>query len=222
MSIGLADVEWVKEEGFTPYPDALALMEARVAAIREGRAKERIWLVEHEPLYTSGTSAKMTDLLDPNRFPVFNAGRGGQFTYHGPGQRVGYLMLDLDRRCRDIRCFVSSLEQWLIDTLKAFDVHGRAIEGRVGIWVDTPQGEAKIGAIGVRVRKWVSFHGFAVNVEPELEHFAGIVPCGISEYGVTSLKALGKPVTMTDFDTELKRTFPAFLEKLDAVSCHRD
>lgn len=189
-------------------------MEARVRAIREDAAPELVWLLEHSPLYTSGTSAKLEDLRDPERFPVFDAGRGGQYTYHGPGQRVAYVMLDVGARGRDVRAFVSHLEQWIIETLKAFNVEAGPREGRVGVWVDrTPVGgplkEDKIAAIGLRLKKWVSFHGISLNVEPDLEHFSGITPCGIADphFGVTSLVDLGRPVKMDDADEALKRAF---------------
>jgi lipoyl(octanoyl) transferase len=204
-------LEWRIAEGLTPYPDALATMAARVAAIRAGTAGELVWLVEHPPLYTAGTSAKPEELRDPDRFPTFAAGRGGQWTYHGPGQRTAYVLLDLQRPhgrvpARDVRCYVDGLEEWLIRTLDRFNVRGERREGRVGIWVaDRAAGtEAKIGAIGVRVTRWVSWHGVALNVEPDLEHFSGIVPCGIAEHGVTSLHALGIAATMADVDTALR------------------
>jgi lipoyl(octanoyl) transferase len=189
-------------------------MEQRAADIRAGAAPERIWLVEHPPLYTAGTSADAADLIDPERFPVFETGRGGQYTYHGPGQRVAYAMLDLKRRGSDVRAYVHDLEEWMIRTLARFDVKGERREGRVGIWVarkDSLGGgrEDKIGAIGVRVRKWVSFHGMALNVNPDLSHFTGIVPCGISEHGVTSLFDLGVAVSMADVDVELRSVFEA-------------
>ena len=209
-------VEWVIAEGLTPYEAAVAEMEARVAAIAEGSAAERVWLVEHPPLYTAGTSADPKDLLAPDRFPVFQTGRGGEFTYHGPGQRVAYVMLDLTRRRQDLRAYVAALEQWIIATLWEHHVRGERREDRVGVWVRRPDrpeiapgvpAEDKIAAIGIRVRKWVSFHGIALNVEPDLSHFSGIVPCGISGYGVTSLVDLGLPLTMTDVDVTLRRAF---------------
>ncbi|NUB26018.1 lipoyl(octanoyl) transferase LipB [Azospirillum brasilense] len=206
-------VEWRISDTPVPYPDALAEMEARVEAIRAGTAPELVWLLEHPPLYTAGTSAREEDLLEPGRFPVYQAGRGGQFTYHGPGQRVAYVMLDLKTRGADIRAFVQDLEEWLIRTLAAFNIRGERREGRVGIWVDkqpyggAPGQEDKIAAIGVRVRRWVSFHGVALNVEPDLSHFAGIVPCGISEHGVTSIVALGHLVAMEDVDAALIASF---------------
>jgi lipoyl(octanoyl) transferase len=199
--------EWHVRQGLLPYPEAVATMEARAAAIAEGRAPELVWLVEHPPIYTAGTSAKDSDLIDA-RFPVFKTGRGGQFTYHGPGQRVGYVMLDLKRRKADVRAYVRDLEEWLIRTLAQFNVKGERREGRVGIWVARGRGrEDKIAAIGVRVRRWVTFHGVSLNVEPNLDHFTGIVPCGISEHGVTSLADLGLPVSMADVDVAMKNAF---------------
>ncbi len=196
------------------YPDAVAAMEARVAAIAEGRANELVWLLEHPPLYTRGASAKDGDLKDPNRFPVFDSARGGQFTYHGPGQRVAYVMLDLTKRGRDIKDFVCSLEDWIIDTLATFNVKGERRKGLVGVWVDRtrPGGgkrEDKIAAIGVRVRRWVTYHGISLNVEPDLSHFGGITPCGVSEpgLGVTSLHDLGQLVPMHEVDVALKAAF---------------
>ncbi|MGD9918024.1 MAG: lipoyl(octanoyl) transferase LipB [Paenirhodobacter sp.] len=211
-------VEWIRAEGLVPYEEALAFMETRVAAIAKGEAEEAIWLLEHPPLYTAGTSAKREDLVDPDRFPVFEAGRGGQYTYHGPGQRIVYVMLDLNRRGRDVRCFVRHLEDWVIATLAEFNVKGEIRDGRVGVWVerpDRPRGpdgavaEDKIAAIGVKLRRWVSFHGISINVEPDLGHFSGIVPCGIRDHGVTSLVDLGLPVTMEDLDLALERNFEA-------------
>jgi len=204
-------LDWRIEDGLLSYPQALAVMRARADAIRAGQAGEQVWLVEHPPLYTAGTSAKPADLAEPSRFPTFDAGRGGQWTYHGPGQRTAYVMLDLTRqhgsvRPRDVRAFVQGLEEWLIRALDRFNVRGERRDGRVGIWVaDRAAGtEAKIAAIGVRVTRWVSWHGVALNVEPDLSHFAGIVPCGIPEHGVTSLHALGLPVTMADADLALR------------------
>jgi lipoyl(octanoyl) transferase len=183
-------------------------MEERVAKINEGQANELVWLVEHPPLYTSGTSSKESDLLTPKRFPVYYAGRGGQYTYHGPGQRVVYVMLDLNKRSRDVRKYVADLERWIIESLAKFNVIGETREGRVGVWVERDGGrEDKIAAIGVRVRKWVTFHGICINVEPNLSHYSGIVPCGISEHGVTSLVDLGLPVNMNDLDVTLKKTW---------------
>jgi lipoyl(octanoyl) transferase len=200
-------VEWRIAPGLTPYPEAVAFMEERAAQIATGTRPELVWLVEHPPIYTAGTSAKDDDLLDA-RFPVFKTGRGGQFTYHGPGQRVGYVMLDLRRRGGDVRGFVRDLEEWLIRALAHFNVKGERRNGRVGIWVARGGGkEDKIAAIGVRVRKWVTFHGVSLNVDPDLGHFDGIVPCGIREHGVTSLHDLGLPVTMADADVALKSAF---------------
>ncbi|HEY8617573.1 lipoyl(octanoyl) transferase LipB [Phenylobacterium sp.] len=203
---------WAVSRGLTPYPEAVAAMEARADAIAAGSAGELVWLLEHPPLYTAGISAKPGDLLDANRFPVFRSGRGGQFTYHGPGQRVAYVMLDLTRRRRDVRAFVAALEAWVIGALDAFNVAGEMREGRVGVWVErkapgAPPREDKIAAIGVKLRKWVSFHGIALNVEPELSHFSGIVPCGVTEHGVTSLVDLGLPVMMDEADEALKASF---------------
>ncbi len=204
--------EWRVEPGLTPYPEAVAFMEQRAAGIADGKARELVWLVEHPPIYTAGTSAKPENLIDA-RFPVFQTGRGGQFTYHGPGQRVGYVMLDLKRRGGpDVRGFVRDLEEWLIRTLARFNVRGERREGRVGIWVARGQGskgdrEDKIAAIGVRVRRWVTFHGVSLNVDPDLAHFTGIVPCGVREHGVTSLHDLGLPVTMSDVDVAMKDAF---------------
>lgn len=198
-------------------------MEARVAAIREGTAPERVWLVEHPPLYTAGTSAKAQDLLAPDRFPVFDAGRGGQYTYHGPGQRVAYVMLDLRARRLGVRDYVCRLEDWIIATLARFGLKGERRDGRIGIWIDRgPNGlggrrEDKIAAVGVRVRRWVSFHGIAINLEPDLDHFGGIVPCGIAEHGVTSLVELGYPVTMEDLDVALRQTFEEVFGEISAV-----
>jgi lipoyl(octanoyl) transferase len=202
--------EWHIAEGLTPYPDAIAFMQDRVAAIRAGAAPELVWLLQHPPLYTAGTSARPEQLTDPSRFPTFTAGRGGQWTYHGPGQRVAYVMLDLSRPHgavppRDVRCFVHGLEEWLIRTLARFAVRGERRDGRIGIWVGLADGsEAKIAAIGVRVSRWVSWHGIALNVAPDLGHYAGIVPCGIAEHGVTSLRALGIPATMAEVDAALR------------------
>jgi lipoyl(octanoyl) transferase len=201
-------IEWRLGETLVDYDEAISFMEARVAAIHEGRAPETVWLLEHPPLYTAGTSADRSDLLTPNRFPVYAAGRGGQYTYHGPGQRIGYVMLDLNRRGRDVRAFVRALEEWIILTLAEFGVKGERRDDRIGIWVDRGNGSwEKIAAIGVRLRRWVSFHGIAINVHPELEHFSGIVPCGISDAGVTSLAALGIEATLADVDAALQKTF---------------
>jgi lipoyl(octanoyl) transferase len=211
-SPGAPAVEWRIEDAPVPYPEAVATMESRVAAIADGQAAELVWLLEHPPLYTSGTSGKQADLLEA-RFPVFESGRGGQLTYHGPGQRVAYVMLELKRRRADVRGYVASLEQWIILTLAAFNVTGERREDRVGVWVKRPDKgvgyEDKIAAIGVRLRRWVSFHGISINVEPELAHFSAIVPCGITNprYGVTSLVDLGLPVTITDVDIALRNAF---------------
>ncbi len=202
----MTDVEWRVGEGLQPYEEAVSFMESRAAAIADGRASELVWLVEHPPLYTAGTSAKPEDLIDA-RFPVHATGRGGQYTYHGPGQRVGYVMLDLKPRGGDVRGFVHDLEEWLIKTLASFNVKGERREGRVGIWVVNGNREDKIAAIGVRVRRWVTFHGVSLNVDPDLGQFSGIVPCGIREHGVTSLVALGLPVTMADVDVALRTAF---------------
>jgi len=205
-------VEWRISDMPVPYPEALAAMEARVAAIAAGEAAELVWLLEHPPLYTSGTSGKSSDLLDP-RFPFFQTGRGGQLTYHGPGQRVAYVMLDLKRRRPDVRAYVAGLEEWIIRTLYSFNVHGERREDRVGVWVKRPDKgagfEDKIAAIGVRLKRWVSFHGIAINVEPDLSHFSAIVPCGVADprFGVTSLVDLGHPVTPTDVDIALRQAF---------------
>jgi lipoyl(octanoyl) transferase len=209
-------VEWVIGGAPVPYLDAVAEMEARVAAIAAGEAPERVWLLEHPPLYTAGTSARDADLLDPGRLPVFRAGRGGEFTYHGPGQRVAYLMLDLNKRGPDLRAYVTALEEWIIATLAHFYVSGERRRERIGVWVRRPDklpradgsmAEDKIAAIGIRVRRWVTFHGISLNVDPDLDHYAGIVPCGVSGYGVTSLADLGIPVSMAEVDTALKAEF---------------
>ena len=208
--------EWLISDRTVPYEDALATMEARVADIRAGHAPELVWLLEHPPLYTAGTSSREIDLLEPARFPVHVAGRGGQYTYHGPGQRVAYVMLDLRRRRQDVRRFVSDLEEWTIRTLGRFNVAAERRAGRVGVWVGRPDKPAlpdgsphedKIAAIGVRIRHWVSFHGISINVEPDLSHYAGIVPCGIAGHGVTSLVDLGLPLTLADLDMALAETF---------------
>jgi lipoyl(octanoyl) transferase len=205
--------DWRISEGLVPYAEALATMEARVADIRAGRARELVWLLEHPPLYTAGTSSRPTDLLQPLRLPVHVAGRGGQYTYHGPGQRVVYTMLDLRRRRQDVRRFVCDLEDWTIRALARFNVRAERRQGRVGVWVARGGGrEDKIAAIGVRIRHWVSFHGLSINVEPDLTHYEGIVPCGISQHGVTSLVDLGLPVMMTDLDMALAETFDEVFE----------
>ncbi len=220
-------VEWAVSDGLVPYVEAVAVMEARVAAIRAGEATERVWLVEHPPLYTAGTSAREADLLAPERFPVFRTGRGGEFTYHGPGQRVVYLMLDLQRRGPDLRRYVAALEAWIIATLSTFIVRGERREDRVGVWVRRPDkanlpggapAEDKIAAIGIRVRRWVSFHGISLNVDPELEHYSGIVPCGIAGYGVTSLVDLGLPISMPEVDMALRAEFETLFGPTETVA----
>jgi lipoyl(octanoyl) transferase len=210
-----AGIEWRVSEALIPYPEALAAMERRAAAIREGRARELVWLLEHPPLFTAGTSADPAELFNPQGFPVFAAGRGGRYTYHGPGQRVGYVLLDLDRRGRDVRRFVHSLEGWVIGALRAFGISARRAEGRIGIWTDGPRGEAKVGAIGVRVRRWVTLHGFSVNLAPDLSHFSGIVPCGIAEFPVTSLGEMGLAVAAESFDSVLQAGLDGFLAALE-------
>ena len=216
---GFEPVEWRVSDCSIAYQDALDVMEQRVLDIANGTASELVWLLEHPPLYTAGTSADAADLVQPDRFPVFKTGRGGQYTYHGPGQRVAYVMLDLKRRQPDVRAFVSALERWTIDTLQCFGVTGERREDRVGVWVKRPTrapsplapageiAEDKIAAIGIRLKKWVSLHGISINVEPELDHFSGIVPCGVQNHGVTSLVDLGLPVTMNDLDIELQKNF---------------
>lgn len=218
-------VEWKISDGLTDYETAVQVMEQRAIAIADGTADELIWLLEHPPLYTAGTSAKVDDLLDPDRFPVYPSKRGGQYTYHGPGQRVVYVMLDLNKRGRDIRAFVKALETWVIDTLRQFNITGHIRDGRVGVWVERPDKanssevslrEDKIAAIGIRLKKWVSYHGISINVEPNLDHFDGIVPCGITQHGVTSLVDLGLPVGLDDVDAALKMTFSnIFDENID-------
>lgn len=207
-------IEWRLSPGLTPYPEALAEMERRVAAIQAGAEPELVWLLEHPPLYTAGTSADPAELFNPQGFPVYEAGRGGRYTYHGPGQRVGYVLLDLNRRGRDVRHYVHSLEGWLIGALARLGVEAYRAPGRIGIWVGTRDTEAKIGAIGVRVRRWVTMHGFAINVSPELSHFSGIVPCGIAEFPVTSLTELGVSEGQEHFDMALKLEFADFLSAL--------
>lgn len=223
---GSPPVEWLVTDGLVAYPEAVAAMEDRVARIAAGTAAERVWLVEHPPLYTAGTSAEPADLVDPDRFPVYATGRGGEYTYHGPGQRVAYVMLDLTRRRQDLRAYVAALEEWLIATLWAHHVRGERREDRVGVWVRRPEkpdvapgrpAEDKIAAIGIRVRRWVTFHGVALNVEPDLSHFGGIVPCGIRGYGVTSLVDLGLPVSMSDVDVVMKREFETIFGPTVAV-----
>jgi lipoyl(octanoyl) transferase len=202
----LAEVEWRISDRPVAYPDAVAEMEARAAAIAEGKAGEQVWLLEHPPIYTAGTSARDEDLIEA-RFPIYRTGRGGQFTYHGPGQRVAYAMLDLKRRKPDVRAYVHDLEEWLIQALAEFNVKGERREGRVGIWVQRGTREDKIAALGVRIKRWVSFHGVALNVDPDLSHFSGIVPCGVTAHGVTSLADLGIMASMADVDVALKRSF---------------
>lgn len=214
MSVVLPTPEWRIEPGLLAYPEALATMEQRATEIRACTARELVWLVEHPPLFTSGTSADPAELTNAAKFPVFNAGRGGRYTYHGPGQRVGYLMLDLDTRGRDIRHFVHSLEGWLIAALARLGVAARREPGRIGLWVGHDASEAKVAAIGVRVKRWVTLHGFSVNVDPDLSHFAGIVPCGIRDYGVTSLAEFAKPANMATLDAALKAEFANFLTVL--------
>ncbi|MGH1414356.1 MAG: lipoyl(octanoyl) transferase LipB [Pelagimonas sp.] len=222
-------VEWKISEGLTSYEEALAFMETRAAQIATGEAEECIWLLEHPPLYTAGTSANIEDLKDPDRFPVYPSKRGGQYTYHGPGQRVAYVMLDVSKRGKDVRCFVRDLEAWVIKALAEFGLTGHIRDGRVGVWIERPDkaktitgamAEDKIAAIGIRLRKWVSFHGISVNVEPDLSHFDGIVPCGITDYGVTSLVDLGLPVGMDDLDVALRTSFEAvFGAKTARATC---
>ena len=212
------DIEWRVSEAPVPYADALALMEARAAAVRGGTAPELVWLLEHPPLFTAGTSADPAELFNPLGLPVFEAGRGGRYTYHGPGQRIGYVVLDLEKRGRDIRRFVHGLEQWMIDTLADLGVSAHRAEGRIGIWVGDGADEAKIGALGVRLKRWVTLHGFAINVAPNLSHFTGIVPCGIPDYGVTSLENQGKQIALARVDSALKRSFLPFLNGLKSPS----
>jgi lipoyl(octanoyl) transferase len=218
MGIEPVEIEWRTDSKPVDYLDAVAAMERRVAAIRAGGAAELVWLLEHPSLYTAGTSSRAEDLLDPDRLPVYRAGRGGRYTYHGPGQRIAYVMLDLRRRGQDIRCYVHQLEEWVILTLSRLGVAGERREGRVGIWVRRPSGdEEKIAAIGVRVRQWVTYHGLALNVDPELDYYRGIVPCGLADYGVTSLAQLGIDATREDVDVALRETFVAAF--VDALQC---
>ena len=214
----IGDIEWRVSEGLVPYPAALAEMEMRAAAVRDGTANELVWLLQHEPLFTAGTSADPAELFNPQGFPVYDAGRGGRYTYHGPGQRVGYLVLDLEKRGKDIRNFVHALEGWMIDALGGLGVAARREPGRIGIWTGTGAEEAKIGAIGVRVKRWVTMHGFSINVSPDLAHFGGIVPCGIAEYGFTSLGKLGKGDVMSALDQQLEGNFLSFLKALQRNS----
>jgi lipoyl(octanoyl) transferase len=219
-------MNWTHLDGLRPYDETLTRMEAHVDAMARGTASEAIWLLEHPPLYTAGTSARAQDLTDPGRFPVVRAGRGGQYTYHGPGQRVAYAMLDLNRRGRDVRCFVHAMEDWVIRTLAEFNLQGERRAGRVGVWVARPDKpplpdgtprDDKIAAIGIKIRRWISFHGLSINVEPDLSHFDGIIPCGITGHGVTSLVDLGLPVTMGDVDAALMATFArAFPDRVPA------
>lgn len=213
---GSPPVRWRISDDLVPYEEALAVMDKEVEAIAKGEADELVWLLEHPPLYTAGTSADSSDLIEPDRFPVYAAGRGGEYTYHGPGQRVAYVMLDLKRRRQDVRAYVAALEEVIIRTLDSMNVRGERREDRVGVWVQRPEkarlpdgsmSEDKIAALGIRLRKWVSFHGLSLNVDPDLSHFSGIVPCGISAYGVTSLLDLGLPVLMTDVDVRLRQAF---------------
>lgn len=221
MPAPLDQIEWRVSPGLTDYPQALAEMEARAAAIREGAAPELVWLLQHPPVITGGTSAAEDELLEPGRFPVHRTGRGGRYTYHGPGQRIGYVLLDLEARGRDVRCYVSSLEDWLIRTLGRLEVSARKAPGRIGIWTDDLEGrEAKVGAIGVRVRRWVTLHGFALNLDPDLAHFDAIVPCGIAEYPVASLAALQRATSPEKFDEALAAEFPQFLQALDRRVIH--
>jgi lipoyl(octanoyl) transferase len=208
-------IEWRVSEDLVAYEEALAFMEQRAAAIRAGTARECVWLLEHPPLFTAGTSADPEELFNPLGFPVYEAGRGGRYTYHGPGQRVVYLMLDLDRRGRDVRRLVHSLEGWIIASLADIGVDAHRADGRIGIWVGEGVAEKKIAALGIRVKRWVTLHGIAINVSPDLAHFGGIVPCGISEFGVTSLSALGNVAAKSDVDDALKRNFPSFLNSLE-------
>jgi len=209
------EIEWRESPGLSDYSQTLAEMEARAEAIRSGSARELVWLLEHPPLYTAGTSADSAELFNPEGLPVFEAGRGGRYTYHGPGQRVGYVLLDLDRRGRDVRCFVHALEGWVIAALGDLGIEARRAPGRIGIWVDHRDSEAKVGAIGVRVRRWVTMHGFSVNVAPELSHFSGIVPCGIADFPVTSLDEMGVSDGQKRFDLALKRRLYDFLASLE-------
>ena len=210
-------IEWRVSEGLTPYAGALATMEQRAVAVRDGTAREMVWLIEHPPLFTAGTSADTAELFNPFGFPVFEAGRGGRYTYHGPGQRVCYVVLDLEQRGKDIRRFVHALEGWMIAALADLGVAARREPGRIGIWTGSGAEEAKIGAIGVRVKRWVTLHGFAINVDPDLAHFGGIVPCGIADYGVTSLANLGRDRSMNALDDALGLTFPLFLNGLTST-----
>jgi lipoyl(octanoyl) transferase len=208
------DIEWRVSDAPVPYEEAIRFMEERAAAIRAGTASECIWLLEHPPLFTAGTSADPAELFNPQHFPVYETGRGGRYTYHGPGQRVGYVMLDLEKRGKDIRCFVHALEGWMIDTLDELGLEAHRAPGRIGIWIGDGSAEAKIGALGVRVKRWVTLHGFAINVAPDLSHFTGIVPCGIPDFGVTSIAEQGKQIPLERVDSALKRCFLSFLKAL--------
>ena len=210
-----ADIEWLTSDSPVPYEKALAFMERRAAAIRNGTAPECVWLLEHPPLFTAGTSADPAELFNPLGFPVYEAGRGGRYTYHGPGQRVGYVMLDLEQRGKDIRRFVHALEGWMIDTLGEVGISAHRADGRIGIWAGEGANEKKIGALGVRVKRWVTLHGFSLNVAPDLSHFGGIVPCGIAEFGVTSIDKLGKQISLMRVDAALKCSFASFLKALE-------
>ena len=210
-----ADIEWLTSDSPVPYEEALAFMERRAAAIRNGTAPECVWLLEHPPLFTAGTSADPAELFNPLGFPVYEAGRGGRYTYHGPGQRVGYVMLDLEQRGKDIRRFVHALEGWMIDTLGEVGISAHRADGRIGIWAGEGANEKKIGALGVRVKRWVTLHGFSLNVAPDLSHFGGIVPCGIAEFGVTSIDKLGKQISLMRVDAALKCSFASFLKALE-------
>lgn len=203
----MSSLEWRQSTQLIPYPEALEIMQARVTHIHDQHDNELVWLLEHPPLYTAGTSAKKHDLIDAGIIPVYQTGRGGQFTYHGPGQRIAYVMIDLEQRQKDLRAFVYALEQWIIDTLRLLDVKGERRPGRVGIWIKTTGGEEKIAAIGVRIRKWVTFHGIAINVNPNLDHYLGIVPCGLPEFGITSLEKLGIKVSLQELDILLQQTW---------------
>jgi lipoyl(octanoyl) transferase len=213
-----AEIEWRVTPGLSPYPETLAAMESRAAAIRAGTARELVWLLEHPPLFTAGTSADPAELFNPQGFPVYAAGRGGRYTYHGPGQRVVYVLLDLERRGRDVRHFVHALEDWMVATLARLGVEAFAVPDRIGLWVRAGQGEAKVGAIGVRVRRWVTFHGFAVNLAPELSHFSGIVPCGIADHPVTSLDEMGVSCRQERFDLALAAGLCDFLAALEGAT----
>ncbi len=212
----MVEIEWRVAKGLVPYEEALAFMHERAAQIRAGEAQECVWLLEHPPVFTAGTSADPAELFNPLGFPVFEAGRGGRYTYHGPGQRVVYLMLDLEQRGRDVRALVSGIEGWIIATLAALGVEAHRSLGRIGIWTGSGAGEAKIAALGIRVKRWVTLHGLSINVDPDLAHFDGIVPCGISEFGVTSLAKLGKETSMSRLDGVLRQNFPQFLNTLGA------